>query len=171
MNELLTAMSTDMGINRFRGETEDSFIYRLCYSAIGQWCLRTALNSSDRVIGTTKHNQTIVLNELVSRYSKLFPSIADRFVDNSNQQVSFSVHVRRVYEETGYLLTDNNNRNQLANFGRSIPIGDSALFFGIPDTTYSANGLGAFTNPTAYQVSSREWSKRRRRTAPRRRTR
>lgn len=157
MNELFTAMSTDMRINRFRGETEDSFIYRLCYSALGQWCLRLALNLLNGVVGTTKHNQTIVLNELMSRYSELFPSVSGRFVDTNNPQINFPVHIRRVYEETGYLLTDDNNRNRLANFGRSIPIGNSALFFGIPNMIYSANGLGAFTNPTVYQVSAREF--------------
>lgn len=157
MNELLTALSTDMGIERCRGESEDSFIYRLCYSALGQWCLRTAQNSSGVIIGTTKHNQTIVLNELMLRYSELFPSVSDKYFDTSNQQMNFSVHIRRVYEETGYLLTDDNNRNRLANFGRSIPIGNTALFFGIPNTTYSANGLGAFTNPTAYKVSVRDF--------------
>lgn len=157
MNELFTAMSTDMRINRFRGETEDSFIYRLCYSALGQWCLRLALNSLNGVAGTTKHNQTNVLNELMSRYSELFPSGSGRFVDVNNPQISLPVHVRRVYEETGYFLTDDNNRNQLVNFGRSIPIGNSALFFGIPNTIYSANGLGAYTNLTVYQVSAREF--------------
>lgn len=157
MNELLTAMSTDMGIDRYRGESEDSFIYRLCYSALGQWCLRTAQSSSGGIIGTTKHNQTIVLNELMLRYSELFPTVANRFVDTSNPQLSFPVHIRRVYEETGYLLTDDNNRNRLANYGRSIPIGNTALFFGIPNTTYAVNGLGAFTNPTAYKVSAREF--------------
>ncbi len=157
MNELLTAMSTDMGIDRYRGESEDSFIYRLCYSALGQWCLRTAQSSSDGIIGTTKHNQTSVLNELMLRYSELFPTVADRFVDISNPQLSFSVHIRRVYEETGYLLTDDNNRNRSANYGRSIPIGNTALFFGIPNRTYSVNGLGVFTNPTAYKVCAREF--------------
>lgn len=157
VNELLTAMSTDMGIDRFRDETEDSFIYRLCYSALGQWCLRTAQSTSSGTVGTTKHNQTIVLNELIQRYSELFPAISDRFVDTSNQQGHLPVHIRRVYEETGYLLTDDNKRNRLANYGRSIPIWNTALFFGIPNTTYSVNGLGTFTNPTAYKFSTREF--------------
>lgn len=157
MNELLKAMSADMGIDRYHGEPEDSFVYRLCYSALGQWCLRTAQNLSDGNIGTTKHNQTIVLNELISRYSQLFPSVANGFVNVSDPQLSFAVFIRRVYEETGYLLTDENNRNRVANFGRCIPIGGTALFFGIPNSTYAVNGLGAYTNSTPYMVSSREF--------------
>jgi hypothetical protein len=156
MNELLATMSTDMGINRFLDELEDSFIYRLCYSALGQWCLHLAQNSSNGSIGTTKNNQTIVLNELMLRYSDLF-NIAEKYVDPSNSVVSFPVRIRRVYEETGYLLTDDNNRNRLANFGRSIPIGKTALYFGIPNAKYFISGLGVFTNPTDYKVSVREF--------------
>lgn len=157
MNELLTAMSTDMGIDRFRGEADDNFAYRLCYSALGQWCLCTAKSSENGIIGTTKHNQTIILNELMSRYSEMFPMIADRFVDTSNRQVNLSVHIRRVYEETGYLLTDDSNRNRLANFGRSISVGNAALFSGIPDIPYSINGLGVFGSPTEYKVKVSEF--------------
>ena len=153
MNEFLTTMSNDMGINRYQGESDDSFIFRLCYSALGQWCLRTAQNLSDGIAGTTKHNQTIVLNELLQRYSELFPSVADRFIDTNNQQANFPVHIRRVYEETGYLLTDDNNRNRLANYGRSITIGNTSLFFGVPNMAFTVNGLGVFSSPTAYKVS------------------
>jgi hypothetical protein len=66
MNALLTAMSADMCIDRLSREPESYFAYRLCYSALGQWCLYTARNSSDGIVGTTKHNQTIVLDELVA---------------------------------------------------------------------------------------------------------
>lgn len=157
MNDLLIAMSSDMGISRFCDETDDSFIYRLCYSALGLWCLYTAQNSLDGVTGTTKHNQTIVLNELMVRFSELFPSISDKFIDTKNQQVSFTVHVRRVYEETGYLLTDKNNHNMIANYGRSIPIGNMTLFFGLPTTAYTVNGLGAFSSSTVYKVFTKEF--------------
>ncbi len=157
MNSLLTAMSSDMGINRYSGETEDSFVYRLCYSALGQWCLSIAQNSSGGVVGTTKHNQTIVLNDLMVRFSELFPSITDRFSNPSNQQTSFPVHIRRVYEETGYLVTDNNNNNRIVNYGRSIAFDNTSLFFGIPNVAYTVNGLGVFSNSTTYNVSAKEF--------------
>lgn len=157
MNDLLIAMSSDMGIIRFYGEKEDFFSYRLCYSALGQWCLRIAQNLSGGVIGTTKHNQTIMLNDLVSRFSEIFPSISDKFIDTNNNQVSVPVHIRRVYEETGYLLTDDYNRNQIASYGRSISIGNKSLFFGVPNTTYKVNGLGVFASPTEYCISTKEF--------------
>jgi hypothetical protein len=157
MNELLTALANDMGINRYKGESIDSFIYRLCYSALGQWCLRTAQNSSDGIIGSTKHNQTIVINELLQRYSELFPNTTDKFIDDSNKQMNFPVHIRRVYEESGYLLTDRSNRNQLANFGRTIRIGNTSLFFGVPNKAQTVNGLGVFTSPTTHSSTTHEF--------------
>lgn len=157
MNEFLTAMSSDMSINRYKGESDDSFIYRLCYSTLGQWCLQIAQNSSAGITGTTKHNQTIVINELLQRYAELFPGIADRFVDTDNSQMNFSVHVRRVYEETGYLLTDKSNRNRLANFGRNIRVGNTSLFVGVPNKAHAVNGLGVFTSPTTPSSSTREF--------------
>lgn len=157
MNELLLAMSSDMGIDRYSDETEDFFTYRVLYSALGQWCLRTAQNITVGIYGTTKHNQTIVLNGLLDKVSRIFPSVSEKFIDSSNQQVDFSVFIRRVYEETGYLLTDKDNRNKIANYGRNIVLGDKALFFGFPERNYTVNGLGVFTGSTAYRVSVKEF--------------
>jgi hypothetical protein len=157
MNDFLTTMSTDMDIGRYQNESDDSFIFRLCYSALGQWCLRTAQNLSNGIVGTTKHNLTIVLNELLQRYLELFPSVANRFINANNQQADLPVHIRRVYEETGYLLTDDNSRNQLANFGRSIIIGNNSLFFGVPNMAFTVNGLGVFSTPTLYKFTAREF--------------
>ena len=145
-NSLLKAMSADMGIIRYKYESNESFAYRLCYSALGQWCLSTAMNSSDNITGTTKHNQTIVLNDLMSRYCELFPQITSRLIDLSNRLNNFSVSIRRAYEETGYLLTDSNSHNKIANYGRAVQIGNKFLFFGLPDGSYEVNGLGVFTN-------------------------
>jgi len=157
MNELLTAMSDDMGINRYKNESEDLFSFRICYSALGQWCLRISQNFSDGIIGTSKHNQTIIINELLQRYGKLFPSVVDKFIDARNPQMNFPVHIRRVYEETGYLLTDKSNRNQLANFGRSIPIGNTSLFIGIPAKGYAVNGLGVFSPLATFSYTTRDF--------------
>lgn len=157
INALLNAMSVDMGISRFHNESDTSFAYRLCYSALGQWCLYTARNSNGDRVGTSKHNQTIVLNNLLEKYIELFPDIEGRFVDTNSQHSNIAVAIRRVYEETGYLLTDSNNYNQLANFGRSIPFGDASLFFGLSENAYTVAGLGVFTQPTAYEVSAKDF--------------
>jgi hypothetical protein len=157
MNEFLNAMSSDMGINRYKGESDDSFIYRLCYSSLGQWCLQIAQSSSAAITGTTKHNQAIVINDLLHRYTELFPRIADRFIDANKPMVNFSAHIRRVYEETGYLQTDKSNRNRLANSGRNIRVGNTSLLVGVPNKTHTVNGLGVFTSPTTPSFSTREF--------------
>lgn len=157
MNELLSTMSTDMGIDRYSEETEEFFVYRVLYSALGLWCLRTAQNRSVDSYGTTKHNQTIVLNNLLDQFVTMFPSVADYFRDTSNPQMSFSVFIRRVYEETGYLITNENNRNEVANYGRSVKLGEKALFFGFPMSAYTVNGLGIYTAPTRYIVPVKEF--------------
>lgn len=152
-NDLLQAMAEDMNIVRFQNESDESFVYRLCYSALGQWCLNIAKNVTGISIGTTKNNQTMVLNDLLARYTELFPYISDRFIDTSNRQRNVSVFMRRVYEETGYLITDENNHNRLAGFGRSIKIGNQALFFGLPSHAYSVSGLGVLSSPSEYLIT------------------
>jgi hypothetical protein len=157
MHALLNAMSIDMNIPQYQNESDESFAYRLCYSALGQWCLSTALNSTGGISGTTKHNQTIILTELFERYCSLFPSITKKFINVNNQQLNFTVNIRRVYEETGYLLTDSKNHNHIANYGRSIRIGNNYLFFGFPDKILSVNGLGVFTGSTNYLVVMKDF--------------
>jgi hypothetical protein len=150
-------MSIDMNIPRYRNEPDSSFAYRVCYSALGQWCLSTASNSTNTSKGTTKHNQTIVLNDLLSGYIELFPSISEKFVDNSNQLASFPIRIRRIYEETGYLLTDRDNHNHIAKYDRSIRIGDAFLFFGFSSRVLAVNGLGVYANYTNYLVDLKEY--------------
>lgn len=157
INDLLDTMSADMNISRYRNESDESFTYRLCYSALGQWCLNVGQNKIGSEIGTTKHNQTIVLNELLARYAELFPFVSDCFVDTSTQPTNLSALIRRVYEGTGYLLTDESNHNRLANFGRSIRIGNETLFFGLPSEVRAINGLGVFSVPTTYEISIKDF--------------
>lgn len=150
-------MSRDMNIPRYKNESDKSFIYRLCYSALGQWCLSTAMNSVRGTVGTTKNNQTIVLNNLLSQYCELFPQIVEKFVDVKNQLTTFSIFVRRTYEETGYLLIDSDNHNHIANFGRTVQIGKKFLFFGFSDKIQEINGLGVFASPANYLINLKDF--------------
>lgn len=156
-NDLLKSMSIDMKITRFQNESDESFRYRLCYSALGQWCLSISKNVTSVNIGTTKHNQTIMLNKILLRYKELFPDISVRFDDISNKHRSISVFIRRVFEETGYLLTDENNYNRMANLGRSIKIGEQALFFGLSREFPTVNGLGVFSSLSEYVVTTKDF--------------
>lgn len=155
INELLNEMSVDMNIPRYKNESDESFVYRLCYSALGLWCLNIANSITSEHVGVSKQYQTNILNNLLNNYIKLNPEISRRFYDSDNPN-NISVIIRRVYEETGYLLTDEMH-NRLACFGRSIVLGDQALFFGLPKKPYTVNGLGIFTSPSKYTVSIKEF--------------
>jgi hypothetical protein len=158
-NELLTSMSTDMGISRYRKEDDVSFTYRLVYSAMALWCLHTGIISKDDNSGISKNSQTRVLNELLEKFSTMFPSISNLFINSRNSgnsrnsQINFPVFIRNVYMETGYFLTDNDNRNRLSNYGRCIKIDDTALFFGLAHGDYIINGLGVFSDPSTYCIN------------------
>ena len=148
MNQLLEAMASDMNIRRYHNETDASLNYRLILSALGQWCLRSAASPDD---GITKHAQTLLLNNLLEKYIDLFPEISPMF---KTETVSVAVFIRRVYEEMGYLFTDDNNKNHIANFGKSIQINNGALYFGAYEPA-SISGLGVITKD--YAPSLIEW--------------
>lgn len=147
MNELLKAMALDMNVLRYKNETDDSYTYRLLYSALGQWCLRSAAASDSSI---TKHSQTIILNGLLEEYLKLFPRVIPMF---ETRNVPVSVFFRRVYEETGYLLTDENNNNHIANYGIGVEIDNGSLYFGICENA-TVCGLGIVIGKNAPATKS-----------------
>lgn len=156
MNELIKSMSNDMNIVSHKNEAESDFAFRVCYSALGMWCLKTACNSQDGVRGTSKNNQSQVLSILFERFSAIFPQLIDKFVDANDEKKRFAVLFRNIYEETGYLLTDENNNNVIANFGRGLRVGDKFLYFGYPSGNFSTNGLGIYTDTATYECELSE---------------
>jgi hypothetical protein len=156
-NNLLDTMSNDMKIIRYRNESDYSYTCRLCYSALGQWCLNLSRNINANQYGTSKINQTNILKKILSSFYKLFPNITKFFIDSSDKSNEIYVLIRRIYEETGYLITNKNNYNILANFGRGISFGSESLFFGIPNESYSVNGLGIFTQSSNYEVKIKDF--------------
>lgn len=153
MNKVFSSMAIDMGIERYNNEHDDSYIYRVCYSALGLWCLSSARKHSGISEGTSKHNQTNIVNDLIKAYSSIYPNISQKFIDINNQQALFPQHIRRIYEETGYFVTDVNNRNVVANYGRGIVLGDKVLFFGIPESKYTVNGLGIMISSLTHKFA------------------
>lgn len=148
MNKLLEAMASDMNIRRYLNESDASYEYRLILSALGQWCLKSAASPDDSI---TKHSQTLLLNNLQERYINLFPEIKIMF---DTETVPVTVFIRRVYEEIGYLFTDEKNKNHIANLGKSIELDGGSLFFGAFEPS-SISGLGVVTKN--YAPSLVEW--------------
>ena len=89
MNELIKAMSSDMGIFPYKSESQVSFLYRVIYSGLGQWCLSIA---SSPETSASKHAQSVAINRLIEKYVELFPAVAGSFLDDS---VRVSVFLRR----------------------------------------------------------------------------
>ena len=149
MNELIKAMSTDMKIMPYEGEPYDSFVYRVIYSALGRWCLESA-HTKD---GISKHGQSVLLNNLTEKYSNLFPVIKDMLIQED--ETPLSVFIRHIYEETGFLITDSDNRNHLVSYYRGLEIGSKKLLYGLSAQT-STEGLGSFSEDVKYIVPWRE---------------
>lgn len=149
MNDLIQAMASDMNINTYYGESNDSFIYRVIYSALGRWCLVSACAEG----GISKHGQSILLNQLIEKYSDLFPKIKEMLVQEN--EPSLSGFIRHIYEETGFLITDSSNRNHLASYHRGLEIGSKKLLYGISSKD-SVEGLGSFSEDVKYTIPWRE---------------
>lgn len=145
-------MSDDMQIPSYSAESENSFIYRVLFSALGQWCLHISASSQNGRLGTTKHNQTIILNNLISKYIELFPGMEKSLRSDDTQ---LSVLIRHIYQEVGYLFTDDDNRNHLCDVQRVIDTGSSKLCLNLLQKS-EINGLGVFNPEATTSISWRE---------------
>ena len=152
MNELIKSMSNDMQIPPYLAEREKSFVYRVLFSALGQWCLHISAGSQNGCPGTTKHNQTLILNNLISKYAELFPEIDESLCSDD---ISLSVLIRHVYQEVGYLFTDSENRNHLCDVQRVIDTGTSKLCLNLLQKS-EINGLGVFNLEATPSITWRE---------------
>jgi len=143
MNDLINTIAKDLSISKHHNEADEHYVYRVCLSAFGNWCLKLAESKDEIGYGSTKHNITIVLNELLSEYEKIFPFLKEMFTNEKKDD--FAVLIRHTYEETGYLLTSDSNKDVLSYRDRTLKIGDSYLYFGLPNQIKFVNGLGFYT--------------------------
>lgn len=65
MNKLMKTMSEDMNIFAYTGEPEEAYGYRILYSALGLWCLTSALSEKEGKKGISKNAQTILSHSLL----------------------------------------------------------------------------------------------------------
>lgn len=141
MNKLMRIMSENMNISAYTGESEGAYEYRILYSALGLWCLTSALSEKEGKKEISKNAQTILLHSLLDRYLNVCP-LAKQFLTGI-RNVDIAVHIRNVYEQMGYLVTLEDNQNVLNQGGETIRITDKdSIFLGIPKEEYWMNGLG-----------------------------
>ena len=151
MNELIDIMSDDMNIHPYTNEPAEYFGYRVIYSALGLWCLTSALSEKEGKRGISKNAQSILLHDLSKKYVELCP-MAKRFLFAS-RNIDIAIFIRNIYEQTGYLLTLDNNYNVLNNSGETIKVSETDyLYFGLPATYYIVNGLGIHCRNGRHEV-------------------
>ena len=151
MNELIDIMSDDMNIHPYTNEPAEYFGYRVIYSALGLWCLTSALSEKEGKTGISKNAQSILLHDLSKKYVELCP-MAKRFIFAS-RNIDIAIFIRNIYEQTGYLLTLDNNYNVLNNSGETIKVSETDyLYFGLPATYYIVNGLGIHCRNGRHEV-------------------
>ncbi len=151
MNELINIMSDDMNIHPYTNEPAEYFGYRVIYSALGLCCLTSALSEKEGKRGISKNAQSILLHDLSKKYVELCP-MAKRFIFAS-RNIDIAIFIRNIYEQTGYLLTLDNNYNVLNNSGETIKVSETDyLYFGLPATYYIVNGLGIHCRSARHEV-------------------
>lgn len=151
MNELINIMSDDMNIHPYTNEPAEYFGYRVIYSALGLWCLTSALSEKEGKRGISKNAQSILLHDLSKKYVELCP-MAKRFIFAS-RNIDIAIFIRNIYEQTGYLLTLDNNYNVLNNSGETIRVSETDyLYLGLPATYYIVNGLGIHCRNGRHEV-------------------
>ena len=156
MNKLIEIMAKDMNIPRYSGEPDESYCYRVLYSALGLWCLTSSLNEADGIKEISKNAQTTLLHGLLENYLKLCP-LAKRFLAGS-RTADIAIHIRNLYEQMGYFVTLDNNRNVLNQGGESIKVSEKEyLFLGIPKDKYCVNGLGIHTQDNGREIDLKEY--------------
>lgn len=151
MNKLINIMADDMNIRPYTDEPDESFGGRVIYSALGLWCLKSALGEKENKTGISKKAQSILLHDLTEKYIELCP-MAKHFAFAS-RNTDIAVFIRNIYEQTGYLLTLENNHNVLNNSGETIRISDiDYLYLGLPTIGYIVNGLGVHCKSGKYEI-------------------
>ena len=141
MNKLIKIMAQDMRIPAYVGEPEESYCYRVIYSALGLWCLTVSLSEKDGIQGISKNATTKLLHGLVEKYLQIYP-FAKQFLANA-RNADIALHIRNIYEQMGYLLTLDNNHNVLNQVPKTVWVSENdSIFLGLPNGAYCINGLG-----------------------------
>lgn len=152
-------MAEDMGIKPYTNEIGESYEYRVIYSALGLWCLTSALSEKENRKEISKNAQSILMHRLVEKYTQLCPS-ANRFLHGS-KNLDIAFHIRNLYEQTGYLLTMDNNYNVLNDGAETIRVSqEKSIYLGLPSIEYTVNGLGIHCKGTKREINLNEFLKR-----------
>ena len=156
MYELIKIMAKDMGIEPYFRESDESFYYRVIYSALGLWCLKSALSEKDNIKEVSKNFQSALLHELLKKYTLLYPNTKRLLLGSKTSDIA--LHIRNLYEQTGYLITLDNNHNKLNNAAETVSVSNMEnLYFGLPNSEYTLNGLGIHCNEPNHEINLKDF--------------
>ena len=153
MNDLISCMARDMKITSYANESQNSFTYRVLFSALGQWCLYMLKEGRGSRYGKTKHYQTEILNNLIRKYNEIYPETREQL---TLEDSSLSLLIRHIYEETGYIFTDEFNRNHLNRTSGCVEFGNRKLSLNLVRNA-EINGLGIYNDLSTDCISWREF--------------
>ena len=153
MNDLISCMAKDMKITSYANESQNSFTYRVLFSALGQWCLYVLKEGRENRYGKTKHYQTELLNNLIQKYNEIYPETREQL---TLEDSSLSLLIRHIYEETGYIFTDEFNRNHLNRTSMCVDFGNRKLSLNLAHNA-EINGLGIYNDLSTDCISWREF--------------
>lgn len=149
MDKLIEQISSDLKIPPYSGESYDEYCQRVIYSALGIWCLNYANRVVENQTGISKNALTRKVASLIESYLKIFPSAQNYFIDNN----SVGLHIRQVYEELGYLIT-NDQRLVISPFGRGVKLDNGHyLYYGLQNNFEYMSGLAIVTSRAKYTDS------------------
>ena len=156
MNELIKIMARDMKIPPYADEPKESYEYRIIYSALGLWCLTSALGEKNNIKKISKNAHTMLMHRLLEKYLELCPYATRLLTGSKNSDIA--VHIRNFYEQTGYLLTLDDNRNVLNQGCETIRVSErDHVFLGLPEESYCINGLGIHTENSGREIVLKEY--------------
>lgn len=159
MNDLFLKMSADLRIERCKAESESEYICRICYSALGAWCLYYSQGNSIDVKGVSKKSVTIMLDTLINEYQCLEPLMAEYFKDSKHGEC-ISRKIREMYEDVGCLITmPDSNRVTTSEYHYRVNTNtDKDLYLGIlPIGSFEMNGLGVYVNKNDNALSVKDF--------------
>ena len=119
LNELIADISVDLGIFSSLEESQELYLSRLIYSALGEWVKTAAcdivhgvaeISDEELSTGASKHHITKKIKGILDAYISNFPEIKDWFFPDENAQPAHEIRNRLI--SSGQLVSDKENRLQ-----------------------------------------------------------
>lgn len=147
-DNLINIMSNELQIYKFEDESEDSFINRLLFSALGLWIIKSTLDKSfienHNRVGVSKSYITRKISKIVVEYISLFPSFGI-YLDKLTA-AELVANIREEYEKAGYIVSTGFDEFIIASPRKTASVDDKHIIMRnhIGNINTKIIGLGTF---------------------------